>query len=441
MMDDRNDDNDEVYGTLAKRPLPPHLRQANSFGNLADDVNTIDFQYLKDKDNVKSVKRNKSFWKFNSSKDDNIFQFAMWKHKDLVETPSERIELEEKEATLKRNMKNKSKKVLEGRSQYANSDTDTIKRTRPHSIAVSAEINHNLSQKNFQLTKSNIDKRISGLSKDSAEYQKGGKGNSQVNTSRTNTLVKSTDGQNSKLMERPDYYDEDLYDETPLRRNDTQPKSLSNSGQPKYSAQKVYSEKVEAIQGNYDDFSLQDTNFYDEDDEQDMKAVKRKEILKQYYSSGTDTERNSSSSDPYDCILVEDHLVRNNLKNGRESHNNPAKLNSKRSNRNDDEKLEFSTFRAQKNAKNGKSGEMTETLLPRTKLSKTNSTGPIMDAVLKFETEQVTREEGGNKKKSISKSTKSSGHKSSNRIVEHQNSQSYGPWYDLWANDSIISGK
>lgn len=432
MNDNQNDENNEVYRTLAKRPLPPHMRQANSFGNLVDDVNTIDFQYLKNKHNVKSVKRNKSFWKFNS-KDDNIFQFAMWKHKDLVETPSERIELEEKEATLKRNMKNKSKKILEEKMHV--SDTDTIKKARPYSIAVSSDVTHNISQKNFHLTKSSIDKRISGLNKDGVEYQKNVIGNSPINTNRTNTLVKNIERQKSKSVERPvfdnnDYYDEDLYDETPRKRNDIQPKSLQSSGLPKYSTQKTYNEKIEAIQGNYDEFSLQDTNFYDEDDEQDMKAVKRKEILKQYYSSGTDTERNSSSSDPYDCILVEDHLVRNNLKNGREAHSNSAKLNAKRSNRNDDEKLEFSTFRSQKNSKNGKNGDITETLLPRTKLSKTNSAGPTMDAVMKFETEPVTREEIG-KKKSISKSINASGHKN----------QSYGPWYDLWANDLTISGK
>lgn len=54
-----------------------------------------------------------------------------------------------------------------------------------------------------------------------------------------------------------------------------------------------------------------DDSFYDGDSMQGaaVKSIKRKEILRQYYPSSTDSDHNSTSSDPYDCIVVDDHLV------------------------------------------------------------------------------------------------------------------------------------
>jgi hypothetical protein len=78
---------------------------------------------------------------------------------------------------------------------------------------------------------------------------------------------------------------DDIYDEAPKRRNHGThggPMPMGDNG--------FYKE-------------LQDTNFYDDDDDDVLvRTVKRKEILKQYHSSETDTEL-SISSDPYDCVL------------------------------------------------------------------------------------------------------------------------------------------
>ena len=69
-----------------------------------------------------------------------------------------------------------------------------------------------------------------------------------------------------------------------------------------------------------------------------MKTVKRKDILKQYYTSedeSDDVEIKSTSSDPYDCIVINDHLVRKDEKQRRQLHNSYQ-----------ERQMEFQTFHA-----------------------------------------------------------------------------------------------
>jgi hypothetical protein len=140
--------------------------------------------------------------------------------------------------------------------------------------------------------------------------------------------------------------DDNIYDESPKKRDHTGPMNMN-----------LHSDEI------------QDTNFYD-DDELLLKTVKRKEILKQYYSSETDTEI-SINSDPYDCIVVNDHLVK---------------------------KSDFDLSMKQLS----KSGEMkNHTLLPRTKLSKSKKTAS---------------ERGSSHLRTLSKSE-----------------TTFEPWRDLWA--------
>lgn len=181
-------------------------------------------------------------------------------------------------------------------------------------------------------------------------------------------------------------------------------------------------ENMDSLSQSFDDSSLimndtsvrvRDNNFYDDesvDDMQLMKTVKRQEILKQYYSSGTDTERNSSSSDPYDCIVVDDHLVRR--KN--EENKNP--------------KMDFKTFRGGDDKDSGMESSRTATLLPRTKLTKTSSNerGSSGQNQIKHSAEKQHRSSGKGE------------NKRSSREVENSSAKSYGPWYDLWAGEGTL---
>jgi hypothetical protein len=89
----------------------------------------------------------------------------------------------------------------------------------------------------------------------------------------------------SKGKSHEESFEDDIYDEAPKRRNHGTGPSQRGMNENVF-----YKE-------------IQDTNFYD-DDEDDVlvRTVKRKEILKQYHSSETDTEL-SISSDPYDCVM------------------------------------------------------------------------------------------------------------------------------------------
>lgn len=242
---------------------------------------------------------------------------------------------------------------------------------------------------------------------------------------------------------------------------------------------------------------MRDTDFYDDESGDDsammMKTVKRQDILKQYYnSSGSDdTEQNSTSSDAYDCIVVEDHHV------VRRSGNGQAQVDAN----NKSAKMEFKTFRGGSDDKDsGMESSRPGTMLPRTKLTKTNSNGnsantaavaPIAsknDKQKRSRTERTGKERdererntdrNGNRIERSERSSdrhlersdlgdrqhergdkhertpnrKSNGytsdrHESSGqRHDEYHNSadleslpsvKSYGPWYDLWGKD--ISG-
>lgn len=287
-------DNEDAHENFSKSSN--NLKQSNSFGNLTDSNRNLDNSFNIDST---TMKRNKSFWRFSKS-EDILEGMALWKHRDLVTIDLD--QQHENDQTLKKQEKpNKKMSTM----QKKNSRMEEPSRKMDTLISDKRDRGHNMGSTYKELNKSSS---------------------------------------NRNLMHHND--DDEIYDESPKRRNDIGP-SKSHS-------QKTRHEKNKNNNGGGDKFSreLQDTNFYD-DDVMVIKTVKRKEILKQYYSSGTDTEL--SSSDPYDCIVVDDHLVptTSNFRGNRNSyaggeHDKRGNVYS-RSNKNE-----------------------TGTLLPRTKLSKSS---------------------------------------------------------------------
>lgn len=260
--------------------------------------------------NLDTIKRNKSFWRFSKS-EDILEGMALWKHRDLVPID---LENDDKDMTLKKQVKK-----VDTMQKKTSRVEETMKKTK---------------------SMDNTDKRIS-------EY-----------------------------LNRPKSYNEqihdenEIYDESPKRRNDVQPLKT----QPQKGKTKNYSREI------------QDTNFYD-DDTMVIKTVKRKEILKQYYnSSGTDTE---ISSDPYDCIVIDDHLV-------------PTTTSTFRKNYAESDK------RASLYSRSNKNNSVSGTLLPRTKLSKSGRS----DSNDQFDDRVNT-----------ARSQKASG------------KNNFGPWSNLWHDE------
>ena len=374
------------------RPAPAHIRQTNSFENLNESTDPIDFNYNNSGHvDSKTVKRNKSFWKFSKS-EDLLEGMALWKHRDLVSTENIRGDADGSGGhSSKSNMD--LDKSSESMKTFMTSAPTTLKRSQMRAQSVTTVPAEAL---NYKLTKSEIDKRVSNLN---------------VDESGSNTLHKKSNADKKTKMaprgksydEKNHYDDEQMYDEAPKRRNDTMKKDKS-----KQNNDNLYNTDDTAIERNvYDDFSMeiQDTNFYD-DDVVLMKTVKRKEILKQYYSSGNETEQNSSSSDPY-CIVIEDQVEASSKMTTTTQSTNSYRKKSKSVNKNEQNyKEEFSTFRGYSQEKGGYSQQ---TLLPRTKLSKSN--------------------------KDSGESERMNSSNSHYRNESDRNDQTHGPWYDLWSND------
>lgn len=218
-------------------------------------------------------------------------------------------------------------------------------------------------------------------------------------------------------------------------------------------------ENLDSMTQSYDDSSLimnsnsvrvRDTNFYDDESVDDMlmKTVKRQEILKQYYSSGTDTERNSSSSDPYDCIVVDDHLARRGGGGG--GGGGAGGIGDQDHKYSKNAKMDFKTFRSDDKDSGMESSSRTATLLPRTKLTKSSSGGQSnsgqQQQLTKHTLEKQQRRGGGGGTNGGSNGVGGGGNGSSDRDrinIDHDNkrlshnmeSKSYGPWYDLWGGE------
>jgi BAI1-associated protein 2 len=451
--------NEEIYGQAPFKQSTLNMRTAASYSNLNhQDDRSMDTLYRSNADlSGKNVKRTKSFWKFSKS-EDILEGMAMWKHKDLVPTEKEKLADEKREATLKRNMRKKAKQQEHKEvNNNAHSPPSAQIKPRPHSMAIMEE--HSTPPPPYQMTKAEIDSRISKHNQSMYEQEK------------TTTLTKPTKA--SKTKERssgngkstrtykndvePDEHE--IYgDASTLQRDSRKDKHRSKSGNGgsgggdmhMWNSQKMkdYQDSDSTLKRSLDDFSMiindsmrMQENFYDDESIEDimMKTVKRKEILKQYYSSGTDTERNSTSSDPYDCIVVDDHLVSAAdmmIKNNKENLNRSRKTDKQQ------QQMEFSTFRGNESGKTGNkekssSGgqrnggaptndreggqQQTGTLLPRTKLSKTSGNGQANDSGRKYDSDADMREK--------------------QRLVKQREAlikQSYGPWYDLWDKQNGI---
>jgi len=152
-----------------------------------------------------------------------------------------------------------------------------------------------------------------------------------------------------------------------------------------------------------------------------MKTLKRKDILKQYYTSEdeSEAEMKSTSSDPYDCIVINDHLVRKDDKLRRQHHQQQ-------------QQMEFHTFRSststtatntlkKSNSKDqestltrnstANSGAPTATILPRTRLLKSSSSSNNNNSSHNNNHSSATLERN---------------------LKAHVGNKSYGPWYDFW---------
>lgn len=528
-------DSNTLKSMKSKRVTPAHNQtlRSSSHGNLAEEPH-MDFMYRNGDHhpNGKIIKRTKSFWKFGKSDDEILEGMALWQHRDLVQTDTERTLDRKREATLKRfrkrSIENNTISSTNSSETLVNGQNDMHNDLRDMDDVITMNNAHN-----YPLTKSDIDHRISMQHDDiygQTEYPKVRA--APINVVSRSKLVRQSyiemDMENQEQQHRSkrehqmhqeqqqqhrpavveqhrssaeyrptiEQQQQHQPQQQPQQQREPQPRTrttIRNKSSVGNSTGKAVSQPHKVIE--YYDTSGADNTLkkqrkhiysnqsqsvdFDDDSVNDhiiMKTVKRQEILKQYYSSGTDTERNSaSSSDPYDCIVVDDHLVR--------------RENEKNKNKNGNPKMEFKTFRGSEMEKPVTATLDTlpraGTLLPRTKLTKSSNTtqsihqhsnGCVSDggiATVKRPMEKLRDRRNGRPSNTTDMSStpkpahRSSGNDYSDRTVERRynatndqrqsandnsngnssnrhsansdsTNKSYGPWYDLWGEDAPV---
>lgn len=445
-----------------------NIRQSTSFGNLTDEQ-SMDLLYRTiDQRNGHLVKRTKSFWKFGKSDDEILEGMALWQHRDLVQTDNEKtIEHQRESATLKR-LRNRS---LENQTISTNSSETLVNGQN----GIHNDFSHfDETSMQYPLTKANIEERVAMQREEENIYGQ----NESIKTQPTNMVSRAKLVRQSYIEMEMENNKKDQYnnkkssskkDQLQLQQQQQQPpqrSSRSTKSRDKNNANNKSNQIITTIE--YYDTSDMDTmkkqsrkhdykknrdydappliintsslrrstaenQFFDDDSVTDviMKTVKRQEILKQYYSSGTDTERNSaSSSDPYDCIVVDDHLVRRENEKNKTKNGNNAKM-------------EFKTFRGEADQSVGLNELNTSrpgTLLPRTKLAKNSmhrSNGCFSDTDAIMKSKSVDRRD----RRAVRTNATKANNEKRNERNDYQNdeeSKAYGPWYDLWGQDSSV---
>lgn len=216
--------------------------QSNSYGDLTENRKHQFGNTLTS--DAKGTKKSKTFWRFSKS-EDILEGMSLWRHIDLLPT-------ERDENTLRRPSESEYPKKSEARKSFIK-DERLIE-------------NHNMKEK-------------------SQEKQ-------------------------MHAMESSNHDEDDIYDETPKKRNykpmhPHQQEINNHNSESEWRKNRPTSINFHEEQQHHDSYKeMQDTNFYDDDDI--LRTVKRKEILKQYYSSETDSV--SVNSDPYDSIFANDSM-------------------------------------------------------------------------------------------------------------------------------------
>lgn len=325
------------------------------------------------------IKRTKSFWKFGGGRHDDILAgMSLWQHRDLVAAPnmeelrdegyrttsskmeSER-ELDANDTLNKSNSNNSSssqeKHLIEPGRMRKESVTSLemydedeniyglTPMVREPMITRPSNGSNNFTPKSRMKIMKTIEidienpaesERLSTIKRNQKEYR-------DTATNR-HSLMDNNNKQNSLNKRAPSNNHKKAYDVQKTAQNMVQNKNMNGQNRNSKQPDMFPSTESEAGESELDNGTLKMSdvnNFFDNNGNNTnggiiMKTVKRKDILKQYYTSEDDSddpEIKSTSSDPYDCIVINDHLVRRDEK-------------QRRALQMQEHQMEFQTFRA-----------------------------------------------------------------------------------------------
>lgn len=220
-----------------------------------------------DKDSQK-VKRTKSFWKFGRTTSEEIMEgMSLWQHRDIVDTvPEYKMKLFTK---IKKELR-PAPEVPEPRKQPSPEKSPPVEPIQPR-------VKETIDRKEMKIPNGIRQARSLGSiqAEDRAEKNRIGGDNYPL--------------MNKKSMSEKSIAEEKTEDFIP--RNESRHSDMTNTS---------------TIKTNFEN------SFYNDETGEGfvMKTVKRREIL-QRYDNDSSSEVNSvaSSTDPYDCIIVDDHMT------------------------------------------------------------------------------------------------------------------------------------
>ncbi|KAH8296234.1 hypothetical protein KR054_003514, partial [Drosophila jambulina] len=374
------------------------------------------------------LKRTKSFWKFGGGRsgEDILAGMSLWQHRDLVAAPNledmrdredlERRSDEERNGTLTKSHNSNSSQEKQGRGRK-----DSLTSTEPYGdedenlYGVSPQQPQQLQPQRSSYTPKSRMKIMKTIEIDIEEPTE----SERMSTMRRGQSQEQQQQQHRKLDKQASAGAGSQHKAQTLSRS----KPNQHQHQQQQQQQQFPQSTDEGESDEHGTLKLSDVNnFFDEGKGKNhshghglvMKTVKRQDILKQYYTSEddeeSDAELKSTSSDPYDCIVINDHLVRKDDK-------------LRRHHQQQHQQMEFHTFRsststtATNTLKKGSSKEQDSTLTRNSTASSGAPTATILPR---------TR---------LLKSSASSGNNINSSATLERNSKSsksYGPWYDFW---------
>ncbi|XP_026317780.1 uncharacterized protein LOC113228638 isoform X2 [Hyposmocoma kahamanoa] len=247
-----------------KRPQRP----VNANGYLTDDQQLMLRNMLDmDKDSQK-VKRTKSFWKFGRTTSEEIMEgMSLWQHRDIVDTVPE----------YKMKLFTKIKKELRPAPEVPELRKPPSPEKSPPVEPVQPRIKETIDRKEMKVPNGIRQARSLGSIQAEDRMEKVRNGGDNYPS------------MNKKSMSEKSIAEEKSEDFIP--RNESRHSDMTNTS---------------TIKTNFEN------SFYNDETGEGfvMKTVKRREIL-QRYDNDSSSEVNSvaSSTDPYDCIIVDDHMT------------------------------------------------------------------------------------------------------------------------------------
>ncbi|KAI5651911.1 IRSp53/MIM-like domain-containing protein [Phthorimaea operculella] len=261
--------NDHKAYLLKTQSLKRPQKSANTNGYLTDDQQLMLRNMLDmDKDSQK-VKRTKSFWKFGRTTSEEIMEgMSLWQHRDIVDTVPE----------YKKKLFVKLKKELRPAPEVP----EPRKQASPEKLAPIengvARPKETIDRREVKVTNGIRQARSLGSIQSEERMEKARKSGEMYQP----PINKKSMSEKSIAEEKHEDF---------VQRNESRHSDLTNSS---------------TIKTNFEN------SFYNDENGEGfvMKTVKRREIL-QRYDNDSSSEVNSvaSSTDPYDCIIVDDHMT------------------------------------------------------------------------------------------------------------------------------------